>query len=311
MKYPKKLLKIQKYCIAILLGIGMVFAAAQSRAAELSVSGETRLRVGDRFEAQVFLRSADEYINGVAGTIRFPAMRLELEEIRDGNSVINFWIERPRVASSPDNPVGEVKFSGITPGGYRGAGAPLFTLFFRATSAGSGTIAIANANALRNDGAGTRAALSFSPLGVTIGQRIPGHERVFSATKEDHDPPEAFEPEVTRIPDAFDGKYVLVFAAQDKGSGIDYYAVYESRQRKHEIAANEWKRTASPYVLEDQELKSYIWVQAVDRADNRKTAVLSPPHPSRWYENHPLWAILILLGIMLSFRPLWRKLKQR
>lgn len=62
-------------------------------------------------------------------------------------------------------------------------------------------------------------------------------------------------------PAIFDGKYFLVFATQDKGSGISHYEVCEGGKRKCAIAE-------SPYLLQNQKLNQKIFVKAVDKNGN-------------------------------------------
>src|SRR3989344_5310183 len=49
-----------------------------------------------RFEVSVFLDTQLDDINALEGQIVFPGDLLELQEVRDGNSIVNFWIERPQ-----------------------------------------------------------------------------------------------------------------------------------------------------------------------------------------------------------------------
>ena len=97
--------------------------------------------------------------------------------------------------------------------------------------------------------------------------------------------------------------------AQDKGSGNDHYEVAE--KRGEEIQTYEklrWKEVLSPYVLEDQELKSTLYVKAVDRAGNERIATVPPKNELSLYEKYFVW-IIILVGILglIFVGILWRK----
>ena len=95
---------------------------------------------------------------------------------------------------------------------------------------------------------------------------------------------------------------MLIFTTQDKGSGIEYYAVQE--RSREVIDEKAWQRTVSPYVLADQNLKKYIYVKAVDKKGNERIALIRPTSTS-WYTNYSLWSILIsimLVGIWIFFR---------
>jgi len=100
-----------------------------------------------------------------------------------------------------------------------------------------------------------------------------------------------------------------VFATQDKGSGIDYYEIKESRQKFLKIF-KKWVIAESPYVLKDRKLRSYVYIKAVDKAGNERIAVVEPRYPIKWYENYWIW-IIIILAIIFSFivikGNLWKK----
>jgi len=103
--------------------------------------------------------------------------------------------------------------------------------------------------------------------------------------------PEVFKPEIGKDSSVFEGKYFLSFSTNDKLSGIDHYELMETRNKKQET----WKRAKSPYVLEDQSLRSKIFVKAVDKAGNEQISKISPPP-----KPFPYWIIIpILIGLII------------
>lgn len=281
------------WCIFILI-FGLRIAAAH--AAEIAVvSDAVGIKTGDEFLVDVSL-DTDESINVVAGTIVLPTQMLELEDIRDGNSVVSFWIERPDGSITESSGVKKIRFAGLIPGGFVGHGGLLFSIRLLAKYQGSGTITVDGATTLRSDGEGSPASLTVIPFPFFIAEGTPGSARKI-AHPQDVDPPESFEPFVTRDPALFEGKYFLVFTTQDKTSGIAYYAVAESPSKKLP-SADDWKRAQSPYVLTDQELKSYLYVKAVDRAGHERIATLRPQNSPSRYAVYFLWGILFMGGLM-------------
>ena len=118
------------------------------RAAEFSLSAPTTsVVVSQRFEASFFLDAGDQEINAISAAVSYPTDLLRVTEIRDGNSIVNFWIDRPAVTGS-----GEVVFSGVIPGGYQGKQGFIFSIIFEATSTGSAAITLNDGQALINDG---------------------------------------------------------------------------------------------------------------------------------------------------------------
>jgi hypothetical protein len=256
------------------------------------------------------LDTEGEIINALEGEILFPEELLELVEIRDGDSIINLWVERPSIELT-----GKVIFSGIIPTGFTGVLSPyyegygpgkIFSLIFVSKKEGQGTVVLENGKVLLHDGLGTPANVKISNFQFSISKDVPGFE--FEISK-DIELPEPFLPEITEDQNIFDGKWFLVFVTQDKGSGIDHYEVQESRREK--IENGKWITAESPYVLKDQKLKSWIYVKAVDKAGNERVGVVESRYPVKWYEVCWIWGIIILViiftGIFIK-RNLWKKL---
>jgi len=250
------------------------------------------IAINQQFQVDIFLNTENEAINAIEGKVVFPEKFLELKEIRDGNSIINFWIERPQAVN------GEIIFSGIIPGGYLNKEGLIFSLVFQSIQEGRGQIEIRDIKTLINDGQGTETKTTTSDLQFVISKKAPISPPIVIEI-EDTDLPETFEPAVASDPTMFEGKYFLVFATQDKGSGIDHYEVQENRKQK--IEDGNWEVAQSPYVLKDQELKSFAYVKAVDKKGNERIVSLSPRHPLKWYKVWWIWVIIILAIIFLYF----------
>src|SRR5882672_8977696 len=74
-------------------------------------------------KVNLLFNTEEESINAVAGKVIFPADLLELKTVQDGSSIINLWVDKPFLQNN-----GQVSFSGLTPGGYKGGGGFLFSL---------------------------------------------------------------------------------------------------------------------------------------------------------------------------------------
>ena len=117
--------------------------------------------------------------------------------------------------------------------------------------------------------------------------------------KADTEPPEDFTPAIVNDPNVFDGKYFLVFATQDKGTGVDHYEVREGRWG--------WFREAeSPYLLKQQKISRDVYVKAVDSAGNERIAVIPARVHSAWWEGYELFAILVVvILIACAYKRRW------
>lgn len=285
--------------VAILMFFVLFFAAAPVFAANIFFDTKNQpFAQGEEFLVQVFLNTEGEYVNAIEGRVVFPVDLLEAREIRDGNSSVNFWIEKPHSSQS-----GVIVFSGITPGGLSGPKELLFSVVFRAKKEGSGIIQTDGLRVLRNDGEGTPANIKISPLQFSISQKSSPISPAIESIK-DTEFPEDFKPIIASDPSIFDGKYFLVFATQDKISGIANYKVREGKWGWFNVAE-------SPYLLIHQSLDRKIFVKAIDKNGNERIAVVEPRYPIKWYENYWIWIIIILgiifVGIFIK-RNLWKKL---
>jgi len=319
--------------ISGLLNISFVDAADLNFYSKLPEVG-----LNEQFKVDLFLNTEGENINALEGKILFPADQLELKEINDGGSIVSFWLEKPKVLNNTkmnntlyntlndtkidgtrkdaninntrnDANIQEVVFSGIVPGGFSGERGLILSLVFKTKKEGQALIEISNSKVLLNDGLGTEAKLKTGNLLINVNPNISVPEYIIPPDKE---PPENFKPEIVSDPNIFNGRYALVFATEDKGSGVDKYFVYEDTRKKTQINANDWTIAESPYLLKDQKLRSYIYVKAVDRAGNERIVYLNPKYPLKWYEKWENWSIimLILIFIYAIFGLIKRKIKK-
>ncbi len=287
----------------------LFFNVACTLAAEVSVkSSNSEVKKGDVFMASIFLSTATgESINAVEGKIIFPSDILSLKKVSDGSTIMNFWTERPHQV----NP-GEVGFGGLIPGGYQGNKGFIFSIVFQAKKTGRAPIQVQGIRALRNDGLGSEAPVKTLAYTVVISKQIAIQATPMPEVQiTDNNAPEVFQPKVVKDPGIFNGKWFLAFATQDKGSGISSFQVKEVRQKLLALITP-WTVTESPYVLKDQNLKSFIYVKATDQNGNERVEIILPANPLPWYGYYESWFMaiaLLLLGSITYF--LWKLTKRR
>ncbi len=293
------MIKIQKLKISLVACL-LFLVALPVFAAEIVVSsGSQETGVGQQLEIGVFLNAESENINAIEGKVVFPADLLDVKEMRDGNSIINFWVDKPRIDTNINTNKHEIIFAGITPGGYSGEKGLIFSVIFRAKKEGEALIEISGVKALLGDSRGTETKTASKNLLVSIRDDISVPSWM---SPRDIEPPESFKPEVARDPAIFDGKWFLVFATQDKGSGLDRYEIREGFW-------GEFRPAQSPYLLQNQNLDKKIFVKAVDKSGNVRIEVFRPPRLRPWYKNYSILIILIVGIAFLYFirRILWKK----
>jgi len=249
----------------------------------------------DVFVAEIKIDTEGEEINAVKIDLTFFQELLEAKDFSQGNSILAFWPEGP----SFSNQEGTISFVGGVPGGFQGDGL-LGKLVFQTKKSGEQFSAqsaavrfLDSSQVLLNDGLGTPAELITKEAIFTIfpEKREVSEDQWRKELEKDDIPPESFEIIISQDPFLFEGKYFIVFQTQDKQTGIDYYEVKEGKR--------DWQRAESPYLLEDQELKSIIKVKAVDKAGNERMAEITPPYKVTWKDIIPWIILVIIFGLVI------------
>jgi hypothetical protein len=262
-------------------------------AAEIRLDAhKVEITPGEQFSVDVIVHSS-ESLNAIEGNLVFPEDKLKVKEIYDGNSVVNFWVEKPRVETS-----NTIVFSGITPGGFTGANNTIFRVIFEAKNTGVASIMFYGVKILQNDGLGTQAMLVTRDTAVSI---KPGDDSVYKETLVDTEAPEDFNITIESDPNIFEGKHFIVFDTQDKSSGIARYEVREGRWGWFTLAE-------SPYLLKHQSLDKKIFVKAIDKSNNERVSVLPPKTQAPWWKIYGKFGIIIFVIVSCLFlKNVWPK----
>ncbi|MCK9351269.1 MAG: hypothetical protein WCT49_04485 [Candidatus Paceibacterota bacterium] len=277
------------------------FVASPAFSAQILFQTEkTSFSQNEEFLISAYVDTEGEMLNAYEGKIIFPAQFLEGKEVRDGNSLVNFWIERPSL-QQPNEGKQEIVFSGITPGGFSGAKGFLFSIIFRTKQSGTGTIQADRLRFLKNDGKGSPVPAHASSFSFAISSEISTSSPIKPIL--DDAPPEDFMPFISNDPNIFDGKNFLVFSTQDKDSGIDHYEVREGN--------GAFVRAESPYLLKDQSSDADIEVKAVDKKGNERTAKVSTEQEPEGKQKFLIFGILLvsalaLIGVSVR-KKIWKK----
>jgi hypothetical protein len=246
----------------------------------------------------IYLDTQFEEINAVEVYINF-SDNLVFRDYLDGKSIITHWIEKPHLLDVRHPKIG---FSGIVAGGISGRNLNLIDLVFETKESGMVKIEIdENSKVLLNNGLGTKTKLialsqSFNVLDI---------EGLPEIKIKDNFPPEPFKIYLAKNKEIFNGKYYITFETKDKQSGIAYYEISEKPINfifltKPDFKNLFFKKTESPYVLEDQSLRSYVVVKAVDKVGNERIEILYPQRVLV-FDDVLMFIIclMILLGLMI------------
>lgn len=284
-------------------------APASVSAAELFFGAAApEVALGESFAVGVFLDAQGEEINSTEGSVTFDGRALRLEAVRDGESVVPLWIERPSLSGCPDGC--RVRFAGAIPGGISHPRAPLFSLVFTALVPGKTSVSADGFRALIDDGKGTDAGADISPIVFSVRS---DRTAVPLSEAPDVEPPTPFTVTIVNDPRLYDGRVAAAFSAMDKQTGIDHYEVAERLGPPGPIDGLAWQRADSPYLLLDQTLASSLYVKAVDRAGNARVSVVAAGSRTSlptagMFRPALLYGILVLIiAGLLAWRLVWRK----
>lgn len=221
-------------------------------------------------------------INAIEGTVQLATPEKNIFEISTAGSAFSLWPNKPSLVNNA------ISFVGGTTDGISGDDILVFTIGLEPVSLSS-LIQIKNLTAYTADGEAT--AITILPKSYRLSELSTSTTAGNYSISKDVTPPEAFTLERGSDPSLFNGLYFISFNTTDTGSGINHYEVKEG--------SNPPVRSGTPYVLQDQTLKSKVIVAAIDNAGNVRTATLTT---NAYFWEVCIVALFIIMGIIFAIR---------
>lgn len=291
--------KINKYFVYALFLLCITFFPSTVSASIVFLETKNQtVGINQDFMVDVFINTESESINAIQGSLVLDNDLLTLKSIIDGNSAVNFWIEKPEIK---DN---KIHFSGISASGFKGNRKFLFSIIINGDKSGKDIIRFSDMEVLKNDGKGTKSIVKEKSISIIVSSKVNTVSQPVS-TLNDSEPPEDFIPVISKDPNIFDGKYFLVFATQDKGVGIDHYEIQEGQWSDSVV-------TKSPYLIKDQSRRDNIFIKAVDKNNNIRMVTIEGENKSEKttysFEELLIVAIIFILIIsMIIIKKTWKR----
>lgn len=222
----------------------------------------------EEFYVDVTINPDDQAINGVEGTISIVGDNLRFIRAENGKSFIDLWVLPPK-ETNPN----QIKFAGVSSFSFSGVIDPfnqetklsgiVTRLYFMANKPGESQFILSGASVTLSDGKGTKIDLptAYSPL--MIESRLEG---ITSKIKDTTKP--NLKAQVIQNINLYENKYILIFTANDKDSGIKKVLIKEGDK--------EWSEITSPYLLEDQTRQSQIVLKAINFSDLERIIKINP-----------------------------------
>lgn len=154
---------------AVVLGslIGLLFVfvlpgTASAASYNLTTDKET-FSVGDTFNVDVKIESADVGINAAQASITFPKDTVQVTSIDKSTSAFDFWLQGP----SFSNDTGSVNFIGGSQSGISGKALEVLRITFKVKGAGAVGIIFSDGAVTASDGSGTNVLTAMNGLQLT------------------------------------------------------------------------------------------------------------------------------------------------
>lgn len=272
-------------------------------AASISLYSVQSVNVGDKLKVSIKADTEQIAINSIDLTLSYPENLVEFIGYEDKQSLVKMWISPPHVEN------GQVKMSGVIPGGANGlydinqkelGQIPLAVLVFKAKNSGSTHLYFTKTQILKNDGFGSELAivsndLTFSIKNDSLKDKVTIPNEYFVAEdQKDVNPPNPFTIDLIDPSILSATPQMVAFNATDDESGIKYYKV--------KINNGEWDEVQSPVSISRGLFSKDVYVRAYDFSDNYRESSISVPGSLEL--NYFLWAILVI--VLSSF--IWYKL---
>lgn len=282
----KKIGKFSKIILSFLMAIFPLFSFASSLGFVLP---DKKVFAEDIFVTELRLVAGREEINAIDGELKFDPNMVAVEEVSTGGSIFSIWARTPVFSNSS----GKIIFAGGTPNGIKQDGL-IFKVIFKAKQSGVTTFSLSpNTTLYLNDGLGTisRPILNKGEMAIQSGSAPTSTDAWQQQIESDKIGPVDLSLVIGRDPAVFNGKYFLTITARDEQSGLDHFEIKEGDRG--------FIRSESPYVLQDQSLKSEIVVLAVDKAGNASVMKHQPTIITTKQDNTLLWLVLSLSMILI------------
>lgn len=229
-----------------------------SRASAISLTLEpsnNSIGIGEQFYVDLLLYPEGQAVNTVKGNVSFLDDKISFIRMESYKSILPLWIEEPTLYGKT------VSFTGVIPRGFEGAIDPfnpskhkpglVIRLVFEGVKPGRVDFSSSPFYLNLNDSFGTPISVTQAFASVVIENFTYDHP--YDGSEFGNPQLDAY---VTRDPNIYNNKYILIYKAYDKDSGIKNVIMKEGWHR--------WKEIKSPYLLKDQSRHSDINIQATN-----------------------------------------------
>lgn len=301
----KNIMKIQNKKIFIITTFFVLnlFLSQKVFSATLNlVPSKDTLGIGEQFYVDLMLSSQNESVNTISGSIIYPIENVSFLRAEDGKSMVNLWVEKPTEKD------GKINFTGVITNGFDGVIDPfnqnyklpglIIRLIFESKETGQVQFSTSSFSLNLNNGEGSEIIAPHTFSRINIENFV--NKSTYQNIKKGIPKLEAY---ITRDPNIHNNKYILVFNATDKETGIKNVKIKEGRR--------DWQEIESPYLLKDQSRHKSITLQAMNYSGGGVIVNIDKV-PYKFNFSHYILGVvlfIIFIFILIKFKKIYVKNK--
>lgn len=297
MRYKNKLkLFLLVSCLALsvlFLGLNTTYAA------ELNFSSPKLIEeTENNYAIDLNLDTQGDNINVLEASLNYSPSNFDLKTILTGDSIINFWIQKPIVKD------GLIHFSGSIPAGYFGSKGRVLTIVVQPKIA----VSTIDLNIISDEHIISRVFLN-DPLATEKTIQTKRYSLDLPITFDtniittiiDVDKPEPFTIEISPSSSLPLNNVFVIFNAVDSISGIDHYEMAQTDLTDdfNNNKSLKWQIVESPTILNISQAKRFLAIKAFDGSNNVELSVLDlKPSKNKVISQNPFTVIIVLVIII-------------
>jgi len=266
MKIVNCKLKIQLLVSISLLLVSISVLSAN--AAELNFSSPKIVEDSNNLYATTLnLNTQGDNINTLEVSCNFPTEKFDLKNILTGDSLLNFWIQKPEIKNDVLHLIGTI------PAGYLGNNGQILTLVFQPKT----TSTVLDVEILNNENNPSRVFLN-DPLATekiiqskNYSLNLPTNTNSEPAANLiDVKNPEPFDIAISPSMSLPINNVFVIFNANDADSGIDHYEMAQAGATNdfYNDPDLHWQKVESPAVINIAQAKQFLAIKAIDKSNN-------------------------------------------
>lgn len=152
------------FFVLLVCTFSLLFVGSAKAANIMLISEKQNVSIDEEISVYVKIDTGEESINATQGSIIIPTNIFEVTKVDTANSILNFWIEEPKLSAENST----ITFVGGTSKGVSGKSLEILRITLKARGAGVGEISLSDAVISASDGKGTNILSRIENLTINV-----------------------------------------------------------------------------------------------------------------------------------------------